>query len=383
MPPATTHTDGRVIRNLDELLNFELVPGKWYTGATPNVDGCESVDRGESADSDASDSDSDSDESVSSSVSSSDSDSSVSSSDSDSSVSGSDSDDAGSGSDSDDAGSEEAGTEAGTDPASTSESMDSVPVAARPAAGARITSTVSHETNHGRQFLALRSSGLGSEDSLASGGCDARALHHLGVFQSEDDAKIALNAQIDQVWGTLKIDQPDCPREKAGLDDVEWCHEVVKKAVNAAGFHWTKVQRLIPGGKPTELSQLDLNWLMNDGEGGAFFVDGFLNTSYSRIHPRRNKMVKMPKLADTDNGNKSRHSIAVIRKKVHDHRKFILGGSMSVDCLWLNQSSKSDPKKGYLSEVLRAYRVDKCMGSSGCKGLMSAVPGKVGGCFHR
>ena len=44
-------------------------------------------------------------------------------------------------------------------------------------------------------------------------------------------------------------------------------HEVVKKAVNAAGFHWTKVQRLIPGGKPTELSQLDLNWLMNDGEG--------------------------------------------------------------------------------------------------------------------
>ena len=258
--------------------------------------------------------------------------------------------------------------------------LDSVPVAAKPAAGARILSTVSHETPHGRQ---LRPSGLVSEDSRASGGCDARALHHLGVFQSEDDAKIALNAQIDQVWGALKIDQPDCPRGKAGLDDVEWCHEVVKKAVNAAGFHWTKVQRLIPGGKPTELSQLDLNWLMNDGEGGAFFVDGFLNTSYSRIHPRRNKMVKMPKLADTDNGNKSRHSIAVIRKKVHDHKKFILGGSMSVDCLWLNQSSKSDPKKGYLSEVLRAYRVDKCMGSSGCKGLMSAVPGKVGGCFHR
>jgi hypothetical protein len=258
--------------------------------------------------------------------------------------------------------------------------LDSVPVAAKPAAGARILSTVSHETPHGRQ---LRPSGLVSEDSRASGGCDARALHHLGVFQSEDDAKIALNAQIDQVWGALKIDQPDCPRGKAGLDDVEWCHDVVKKAVNAAGFHWTKVQRLIPCGKPTELSQLNLNWLMDDGEGGAFFVDGFLNTSYSRIHPRGNKRVKMPALADTDKGNKSRHSIAVIRKKVHDHKKFILGGSMSVDCLWLNRSSKPDPQKGYLSEVLRAYRVDKCMGSSGCKGLMSAVPGKVGGCFHR
>ena len=57
-PPATTHTDGRVIRNSDELLNLELVPGTWYTGATPNVDGCESVDRCESAESDGSDSDS-------------------------------------------------------------------------------------------------------------------------------------------------------------------------------------------------------------------------------------------------------------------------------------------------------------------------------------
>ena len=28
MPPATTHTDGRVIRNSDELLNLELVCGE-------------------------------------------------------------------------------------------------------------------------------------------------------------------------------------------------------------------------------------------------------------------------------------------------------------------------------------------------------------------
>ena len=78
---------------------------------------------------------------------------------------------------------------------------------------------------------------------------------------------------IDPMWEMFKRTQPDCPRERAGVDDVEWAFELVKKAVVSRGFHFKKVQSLVEGAK--ELSDMDLDAMLK--EGGSFLIDGNIN----------------------------------------------------------------------------------------------------------
>ena len=61
-----------------------------------------------------------------------------------------------------------------------------------------------------------------------------------------------------------------------------------------------------------------------------------------------------------------RHSTAVVDFKVNDHPAFVTRGSMPTSCLWLKDKKKDMRKKGFLSEILRAYRVEECDKTDDC-----------------
>ena len=189
--------------------------------------------------------------------------------------------------------------------------------------------------------------GITEVTSRPSGGCDARALAAIGLCDgSVSDVSSALNAQIDAVHRAWQKGDPSCPREHAGLDDVEWSFEVVSKAVDVERWHLTRV--LERGAELLRLIQ----------DGGSFLLDGYLNRSY-----KRGSKVEKVRVADT--GDRWRHSTAVVDGVVFDHPAFVLRGSMPVASLWLDSAHAR--KNGFLSEVLRVYRLSKCTRSADCE----------------
>ena len=191
------------------------------------------------------------------------------------------------------------------------------------------------------------SQGTTDVTSLPSGGCDARALAAIGLCDgSVSDVSSALNTQIDAVHHTWQKGDPSCLRQKAGIDDVEWSFEVVSKAVGVEGWHLTRV--LERGAELLSLIQ----------DGGSFLLDGYLNRSYMRGS-------KLEKVKVHDTGDRWRHSTAVVDGRVFDHPAFVRRGSMPVASLWLD--SAHTRKKGFLSEVLRVYRISKCTREADCE----------------
>ena len=233
------------------------------------------------------------------------------------------------------------------------------------AAGGREADDAVVGGDHGSGGEADGLTGSGGDNVLdrTSGGCDARAFASLGVFDSVEDAKTAFNDQIDVVWASANF--CDGPRERVGIDDVEWSHEVVNKAVIArGGWHMRRVQSLL-GVK--ELRDVELDRLFKEtareGRRVGFFVDGILNTQYHR----GSKPVRVKTAPATGGAARERHSTAVCGYEIFDHPAFILGGSMSASNLWLDARATPHRKKGYMRELMRVYAVYKC--SSGERAL--------------
>ena len=221
----------------------------------------------------------------------------------------------------------------------------------------------------GSAHTGLRLPATGSAVPIrASGGCDARALVAAGVWASAEEATEALNGQIDVVWDRWCKCNPKKKRSAAGINDQEWAHQVVSGAVREARFHMIKVQSFVAG--ETELCHLDLRAILK--EGGAFLLDGYINKSYKK-RGKKSIPINIKRPGEVYNRSDHRHSVAVVDDEVID-AAFLPGGSMSADFLWLDAHSKADKKKGFLNEVLRAYRIMRCT-QDGCEGC-SSVPRK-------
>jgi hypothetical protein len=246
-----------------------------------------------------------------------------------------------------------------------------------------------------------RPSGIDGVLGRASGGCDARTLHNLGIFASEGAAKEALNKMTDVVLASsncapLGVTQTTSaflspplkravfdsrmrkvkngPRAAVGIDDTEWAIEVVQKVVKEAGYHFKKVQSLVG---ENELASVDLNATMK--EGGAFFLDGYINTN-GYYRGTKYERIKIAGGAD----NRERHSTAVLDYRLRDHAAFILGGEMSAANLWLDKRSTPKPKKGFLQQMIKAYKVFECSSKrKGCKGECGAISRAIAKKAHK
>ena len=149
----------------------------------------------------------------------------------------------------------------------------------------------------------------------------------MGVFTSEAAAKRALNDQIGPLWDKSKRDRPSCKRAEVGVEDVEWSHACVQRAVIGVGWHVHKLD--------------DPHAIAREG---AYFVDGHLNKKYKVGKKRRSNNFD-------DNG---RHSVAVLGGKVKDSA-FLPHGDISVTSL-----CNAKTKLGFMRSINRAYELVEC-----------------------
>ena len=204
-----------------------------------------------------------------------------------------------------------------------------------------------------------------ASDRPSTGGCDARSLAAIGVWESETQAKEGLNAFINPVHAKFCDEQknPQLSRDVAGVDDSEWSFEVVSQALRSRGFHLIKVQKLVPGAQ--ELRDVNLRGVLMHGD--SFLLDGYINDGYKRSKKAKRIPIGIKRHGEAYNRTDYRHSIAVIDNEVHDSA-FLLKGPMSADLLWLRDDNQPDRCMGFMREILRVYRVQRCTGAAGCKG---------------
>ena len=211
---------------------------------------------------------------------------------------------------------------------------------------------------------SLQSTGLGGKVSdprkeNASGGCDARALHQLGVFTSVTAAKQALDSQIPAIHHRPNFSSKKVLVEEVGVAGEQWCNEVLKAAIVEAGWHCFKVQNIY-GGK--ELRDLDLEITLKSKQ-GHFFVDGYLN---KRGYMRGRRRISI-NVTGADEMNAYRHSTAVLAGKICDHPGFIERGTMPSSMFHLRKGI-IDEKKGYFSRFSRIFELFKCSEPGHCTG---------------
>ena len=211
------------------------------------------------------------------------------------------------------------------------------------------------------QGRSLPFTGQGDEvtdDGLTTGGCDARALHHLGVFPSEAAAVASLDLNIPYIHALPTF--RDHPEDAVGVRGDQWCHDILCKTVTGAGWHFFKLNKIY--GK-NELKELDLENILKSKH-GRFFVDGYLN-GRGYLRGKRRELITVK---DPLGLNAFRHSTAVVEGSILDHGAFVRGGKMPTAMFHLH-GGKIDRMRGYFYRFARIYKLFKCTrpGES-CKG---------------
>jgi hypothetical protein len=190
---------------------------------------------------------------------------------------------------------------------------------------------------------------------VGEGGCVAAALCAFGLFVSKEDATRALDEEIDCVLAKLSKQKPDLKRKDVGIDGSIWCTKVIQQTVLKAGFNFRKLKER-------------KDWLSAIGQGKSVLIDGYLNTHfYTRRGGGLRKHCMYPGLtADTHSGD-WRHVTAVVQGRIYDeHLKHYRNGSISANCLWLDEEGRVESrkikggkmeKKGFMHTVERAYMI--------------------------
>ena len=177
------------------------------------------------------------------------------------------------------------------------------------------------------------------------GGCMAHALANAGVYDSAAEAKGSLNALIPAIHAKRIQDSGDAtvPRARIGVDDEQWCPELVGRAVWRRGYNFVK------------LHLADVSDLVVELRSGTVVIDGTLNKHYLSG--------KQWKDADPDDDTdpaevrhkaRWRHAVAIVEGEVREQ----LGQTVPLRDLHLTgPRGKPDPQRGYFREILKVYRI--------------------------
>lgn len=201
---------------------------------------------------------------------------------------------------------------------------------------------------------------------LGEGGCVAHVLSEFGVFDTADDAKAALNKEIDNVWQQRRREvSEDFERKRVGVENDLWCAELVGRVVRARDFHFRKVN----------LDKHDLRGIFTEGDGidleeqegfpSGFLVDGVLNKACVVDGVEQTNDPTDP----TDPSTHEqcwRHAVAVVNGEVreqHDER-FTVAGSFHI-----GEDNQIDMSKGYMRKILKVVHIARCRKpGTGCTG---------------
>ena len=191
---------------------------------------------------------------------------------------------------------------------------------------------------------------------MGEGGCVARALAAAGVWRTEEEARAALDAEIDGVLAARRRHIPEYERQDVGVNGSIWSAEVVTRAVIAEGYHWQKL-RLESDAVASAIRRQD-----------TVVLDGVLNNAYKAPRTRKTVFIarSSPECNPVDHSPKWRHSVAVVAGRVHDS-EFLPRAPISAAALWLAEASSTpNPERGFLRRLMKAYKVTKCSGDACC-----------------
>lgn len=183
-----------------------------------------------------------------------------------------------------------------------------------------------------------------SENFTGNGGCTAHALYELGVFDSPESAKHKLNDQGKQLLEKHRKEvRSDYERSRVYTEDDRWSHEVIKRAVAAAGF---------------DIKKLDLDsdevTLKRDFKRGKYLLDGVQNQDHTRQYSGiyvNGPPGYTPGPAEAP--MQWRHAIAIENSRVLEQN----ADTFSIKWLWLQENNRPDMEKGYMREVLKVYHI--------------------------
>ena len=205
------------------------------------------------------------------------------------------------------------------------------------------------------------------------GGCTAKALHIIGVFESVAAATQALDAKIDTVHASLQSQRGPCNRSDVGIPGEQWHAEVVKAAVTDAGWHFRTqpFKRDTVQGRDVDLKQVF-------GE-GSFLLIGVTNNAWMSGKKRKWKYAGHTADEPHENPTAWLHSIAVVNSRFHEETVSGSGDttteSYPLSSLWLQDNNQPDPRKGYMRTIRRVWRLRKCTAPPGsnCKGMPTCL----------
>ena len=205
------------------------------------------------------------------------------------------------------------------------------------------------------------------------GGCTAKALHIVGVFESVAAATQALDAKIDTVHASLQSQRGPCNRSDVGIPGEQWHAEVVKAAVTDAGwhFHTQPFKRDTVKGRDVDLKQVFRE--------GSFLLIGVTNNAW--MSGKKRKWTYAGHTADEPHENPTAwlHSIAVVNSRFHEETVSGSGDttteSYPLSSLWLQDNNQPDPRTGYMRTIRRVWRLRKCTAPPGsnCKGMATCL----------
>ena len=194
------------------------------------------------------------------------------------------------------------------------------------------------------------------------GGCTAVALTTLGVWPSDVEAAVALDAQIAPLHEKWLRERGSCDESEAGIRDEQWHEEAIWNAIIAAGWH---VKRLALD--PTKADRLKTELAH-----GRYLVFGVTNNRWCkrvkgtvRLQPLKypDWSADAPRLSSVD----WHHSVAIVDGQLRDHATTM--PLTSEHPLWLRADNQPDRDKGWLRSIRKVWRIYPCTrpGSS-CRG---------------
>ena len=205
--------------------------------------------------------------------------------------------------------------------------------------------------------------------SVDAGGCTAAALTNLGIFEFSlshpmwyKAAAEALDQQILPMWNKFLKERgpPDLEISELGIPGEQWHIEVIKRAVQDAGWHFNKVI--------SRHFMKDWAKLSKKLQSGRYLIIGVLSNVLKIAGKReRKKYDEYTMDAPHKDPTNWLHSIAVVDGTVYDGEE-----KYPISCLHLNQFNVPDKQHAYMLRIDKVYQLFKCaadpLRGASCKG---------------
>jgi hypothetical protein len=179
-------------------------------------------------------------------------------------------------------------------------------------------------------------------------GCVAESFAALGVFDSSEEAWMALDKCVENELVSRRESNMLCLRQFV-CDNGSWCPEVLERAATNAGFGMREIPRS--------------GWHAAIAGDKGLLIDGVINSAFLELDGQQTgtrTLYSPAELVDSSpdtHPREWRHTVASMHGRLYDkpHLDRIDRPHVRVDCLWMSEDGSVDRALGYLRNVYRVW----------------------------